>query len=225
MHTKAGVIARWLSWGILTFREPKLLGLEWNDLEKILVTLLCHLVPSSTFPNSPNTIQRNSTLFFEWPLSSIVWFAFFFGHATHHVGFGICPQTRDRTCAPCSGSLESWPQEFDFQPESRTLPCVVELLCPLPTLGLSHVAHSTPGPLCLRWALSSPGPAKLVTHTVLGPHPQPFWFSRSQMESKLGTGEAFLVPLSGSAAWFLHPCYFAQMLFLVQRYLPPETGE
>lgn len=183
MHTKAGVIARWLSWGILTFREPKkLLGLEWNDLEKILVSLLCHLVPSSTFQNSPNTIQRNSTLFFEWPLSSIVWFAFF-GHATHHVGFGICPQTRDRTCAPCSGSLESWPREFRFSAWKQNTPLWFDCCVLSPTLSLSRVAHSTPGPLCLEWALSSPGPAKLVTHTVLGPTPQPFWFSRSQMES------------------------------------------
>ena len=174
MHTEAGVIARWLSWGILTFREPKnLLGLEWNDLEKILVSLLCHLVPSSTFQNSPNTTQRNSTLFFEWPLSSIVWFAFF-GHATHHVGFGICPQTRDRTCAPCRGSLGVLTTGIPiFSVKAEHSP-VVWLLRPLPysepvTCGTLHTRASLSWvSTVITWTCQAGD-----THSA-GPHPPAF---------------------------------------------------
>lgn len=211
MHTKAGVIARWLSWGILTFREPKkLLGLEWNDLEKILVSLLCHLVPSSTFQNSPNTIQRNSLSF--WVTIFQYCLVCFFWPCNTPCGLSGSVPRPGINQAPLQWKFGVLDHGIpDSQPESRTLP-VVWLLCPLPTLSC-HMCTSTPGLLCL-----------LSEHTVItwtcqagdthsaGPHPCAFWFSRFH-GVKTWHWWGLSRATKGSAAWFLHPCYFAQMLF------------
>ena len=169
------------------------------------------LPPSSTFQNSPNTIQRNSTLWVTTFQYRLVWF--FWPCNTPCGLWDLSPDQGSNSC-PLQwelGVLTTGIPIFSVKAEHPPLwfDCGVlpPTLSPVTCVTLHTSASLSWVSTVITWTCRA-----CYAHRA-GPHPQPFWFSGSQMESKLGTGEAFLVPLSGFAVWFsthatLHRCSF-----------------
>ena len=162
-----------LSWGALTFREPKkLLGLEWNNLEKILVSLLCHLVLASIFHFSKQPKyhpKKFHSLF--WVTTFQYCLVCFFWPCNTPCGlWDLSPDQGSNSC-PLQWKLGVLTTGIPiFRVKAEHPPLWFDCCVLSPTLSpVTCVTLHTSA--CLEWALSSPGPAELVRHTVLGPTP------------------------------------------------------
>ena len=114
--------------------------------------------------------SKEIPLSFEWPLSSIVWFVFFWPCNTPCGLWDLSPDQGSNSC-PLQWKLEVLTTGIPiFRVKAEHPPLWFDCCVLSPTLSpVTCVTLHTSA--CLEWALSSPGPAELVRHTVLGPTP------------------------------------------------------